>query len=83
MAARGIVDLGDEFIVPQLLDDAMLSESPRAASRRALYPAVSPAGPSHVRFIGGSRSDDPVGAALAPASWIPWHRRTPHFYRQV
>ena len=40
MAARGIVDLGDVFVVPQLLHDDMLSEAQLAASRRALYPTL-------------------------------------------
>jgi arginase family enzyme len=35
---RGIVDIGDVFVVPQLLHDEMLSEAQIAASRRALYP---------------------------------------------
>lgn len=34
----GIVDIGDVFVVPQLLTDDMLSEAQLAASRRALYP---------------------------------------------
>jgi agmatinase len=42
MTARGIVDLGDVFVVPQLLHDDMLSEPQLAASRRALYPKLSP-----------------------------------------
>ena len=37
----GIVDIGDVFVVPQLLHDDMLSESQRAASHAALYPGVS------------------------------------------
>ncbi len=36
----GIVDIGDVFVVPQLLHDDMLSESQKEASRRALYPNV-------------------------------------------
>ncbi len=36
--ALGLVDLGDVFVVPQLLHDDMLSEAQKAASRRALYP---------------------------------------------
>jgi arginase family enzyme len=38
--AAGLVDLGDVFVVPQLLHDEMLSEGQLAASRRALYPGV-------------------------------------------
>lgn len=36
----GLVDLGDVFSVPQLLEDEMLSEAQLSASRRALYPSV-------------------------------------------
>jgi agmatinase len=36
--AAGLVDLGDVFVVPQLLEDGMLSAEQLAASRRALYP---------------------------------------------
>ena len=39
----GLVDLGDVFVVPQLLHDEMLSEPQKEASRRALYPQLSPA----------------------------------------
>lgn len=38
--ARGIVDIGDVFVVPQLLDDDMLSEAQLARSRAALYPGA-------------------------------------------
>jgi arginase family enzyme len=34
----GVVDIGDVFVVPQLLHDDMLSESQKAAARKALYP---------------------------------------------
>ena len=40
--ARGLLDLGDVFVVPQLLHDDMLSAGQLAASRRALYPGVDP-----------------------------------------
>lgn len=43
MAQHGIIDVGDVFCVPQLLHDDMLSESQKAASRRALYPTLSQA----------------------------------------
>jgi arginase family enzyme len=36
--ALGIVDIGDVFVVPQLLHDDMLSEQQIAATRKALYP---------------------------------------------
>ncbi len=39
---RGIVDVGDVFVVPQLLTDEMLSEEQRQRSRAALYPDVPP-----------------------------------------
>jgi agmatinase len=39
---RGLIDLGDVFVVPQLLHDGMLNEAQLTASRRALYPALAP-----------------------------------------
>lgn len=39
----GIVDVGDVFVIPQLLHDDMLNDEQRAASRRALYGAGAPA----------------------------------------
>lgn len=36
--AAGVVDIGDVFVVPQLLHDEMLSAGQLAASRKALYP---------------------------------------------
>ncbi len=41
LRAQGVVDLGDVFVVPQLLHDEMLSEAQKAATRRALYPDLS------------------------------------------
>jgi agmatinase len=41
--AAGVVDLGDVFVVPQLLHDEMLSGAQLEASRRALYPGLAPA----------------------------------------
>jgi agmatinase len=41
-AELGIVDIGDVFVVPQLLHDDMLSEAQKTATRDALYPSVSP-----------------------------------------
>lgn len=37
---RGIIDVGDVFVVPQLLDDDMLSTEQLTRSRNALYPDV-------------------------------------------
>lgn len=42
-AARGVVDIGDVFVVPQLLDDDMLSAAQLARTRAALYPDVDEA----------------------------------------
>lgn len=39
-AELGVVDIGDVFVVPQLLHDEMLSDSQKAATRAALYPSV-------------------------------------------
>lgn len=41
LEARGVLDLGDVFVVPQLLHDDMLSEAQLEASRRAVYPHLS------------------------------------------
>jgi agmatinase len=41
--SAGVVDIGDVFVVPQLLHDDMLNEEQKAASRRALYPQLPPA----------------------------------------
>ncbi len=41
--AAGLLDVGDVFVVPQLLHAEMLSPGQLAASRRALYPGVAPA----------------------------------------
>jgi agmatinase len=40
--AAHLVDIGDVFVVPQLLHDDMLSEAQKQASRRALYPDLPP-----------------------------------------
>lgn len=42
-AAAGVVDIGDVFVVPQLLHDDMLSDAQKEATRLALYPDVEPA----------------------------------------
>jgi agmatinase len=41
-AKLGVVDIGDVFVVPQLLHDEMLAEGQKEASRAALYPNVPP-----------------------------------------
>jgi agmatinase len=40
-ASLGVVDIGDVFVVPQLLHDDMLAEAQKEASRAALYPNVA------------------------------------------
>jgi len=40
--ALGVIDIGDVFVVPQLLHDEMHSEAQKERARRALYPTVSP-----------------------------------------
>jgi arginase family enzyme len=39
----GVVDIGDVFVVPQLLHDDMLSEAQRQATRAAIFPTVDAA----------------------------------------
>ncbi len=39
-----VVDVGDVFVVPQLLHDDMLSDAQIAATRAAIYPASGPTG---------------------------------------
>ena len=39
----GVVDIGDVFVVPQLLHDDMISDAQRKATGDALYPDLSPA----------------------------------------
>ncbi len=41
-AAAGVLDIGDVFVVPQLLHDDMLGDAQKAASQRALYPSLAP-----------------------------------------
>jgi agmatinase len=41
--ALGLVDIGDVFVVPQLLHDEMLSDEQKTASRRALYESLDEA----------------------------------------
>src|SRR5690349_18866184 len=37
---RGVLDIGDVFVVPQLLEDGLLSDAARTRVQRALYPDV-------------------------------------------
>ncbi len=50
----GVVDVGDVFVVPQLLHDDMLSEAQRAATRAAIYPAGPDASTTSVDGFGTS-----------------------------
>jgi agmatinase len=43
LGARGVLDVGDVLVVPQLLHDEMLGEAQKEASRAALYPRLTPA----------------------------------------
>lgn len=38
--AAGVIDIGDVFVVPQLLHDEMLTDAQKQATRSALYPAL-------------------------------------------
>lgn len=38
LASKGIIDIGDVFVIPQLLEDDMLTPEQLAVSRKALYP---------------------------------------------
>jgi arginase family enzyme len=42
-AELGVVDIGDVFVVPQLLHDDMISDAQRRATGDALYPGLAPA----------------------------------------
>ena len=42
LAKLGVIDIGDVFVVPQLLHDDMLGEAQKRASRQAIYPGASP-----------------------------------------
>jgi arginase family enzyme len=41
LEAAGVVDLGDVFVVPQLLHDDMLTEAQLRATRDAIYPGIA------------------------------------------
>lgn len=43
MTERGIVDVGDVFVVPQILHDDMLSAQQIRATRKAIYPDLAQA----------------------------------------
>ncbi|GAC1589128.1 MAG: agmatinase [Polyangiales bacterium] len=43
MERLGVIDVGDVFVVPQLLHDSMLNDPQIAATRRALYANLPPA----------------------------------------
>lgn len=64
-AGRGLVDAGDVFVVPQLLEDDMLSAEQIAASRRALYPGVSEADAARLPVSPLSIAERALGIILA------------------
>jgi agmatinase len=41
-AELGVIDIGDVFVVPQLLHDEMLADAQKDATRAALYPDLAP-----------------------------------------
>jgi agmatinase len=43
LGEHGVIDVGDVFVVPQLLHDSMLGEAQIEASRRSIYADLSPA----------------------------------------
>jgi agmatinase len=63
--ATGLVDLGDVFVVPQLLHDEMLSDAQLAASRRALYPDLSPSDASRLPVSPLSMAERALALVLA------------------
>lgn len=63
--AAGVVDLGDVFVVPQLLHDEMLSPAQLEASRRALYPALDDARRAELPVSPLSIAERALGAVTA------------------
>jgi agmatinase len=61
----GLVDLGDVFVVPQLLHDEMLSDAQLAASRRALYPDLPDAARAALPVSPLSIAERALGLVLA------------------
>ena len=89
--AAGLLDLGDVFVVPQLLHDEMLSPAQLSASRRALYPGLAvgggcaAAGLAALHRRAGPRPGllgEPAGGAAAARAATtrppgpPWRRST-------
>lgn len=68
-ASLGVVDLGDVFVVPQLLTDEMLSPAQLERARRAIYPDLSP----------GARDTLPVSPlSIAERAWDLIFLLAPH-----
>lgn len=65
LRAAGLVDLGDVFVIPQLLHDEMLSGAQLAASRRALYPALPEAEAAALPVSPLSIAERALGLVLA------------------
>jgi agmatinase len=64
---RGLVDLGDVFVVPQLLHDEMLSDAQKEATRRAIYPGLSAADAARLPVSPLSMAERALEFALAVA----------------
>jgi arginase family enzyme len=69
-SAKGVVDVGDVFVVPQLLHDDMLSHGQLEASRRALFPSVPEAERARLPVSPLSIAERALGllAGLAPGA---------------
>lgn len=64
---RGIIDIGDVFVVPQLLDDGMLNAEQLERSRAALYPEVPAARRATLPVSPLSIAERALALALAAA----------------
>ena len=64
-ARAGIVDVGDVFVVPQLLHDEMLSQAQLDATRAAIYPQLDPADRERLPASPLSAAQDVVSHLLA------------------
>jgi agmatinase len=63
--AAGLVDLGDVFVVPQLLEDGMHSPAQLAATRRALHPDLPAAESAHLPVSPLSVAERALSLALS------------------
>jgi agmatinase len=63
-AAAGVVDAGDVFVVPQLLDDEMVSDAQLARTRAAIFPGVPQAEAARLPVSPLSMAERAFGIAL-------------------